>query len=73
METIKLFNGRQIPSVINTTQRIFQIVTFDGDYVLCNLVTAKELIVNDECKTIKHYWNHKFTTIGKKEVKEMPL
>ena len=73
MDTIKLFNGRIIPSIINTTQRIFQIVTFDGDHILCNLVTAKELIVMDECKSIKHYWNYKFTSIGKKEVQEMPL
>lgn len=70
---IKLFNGRQIPASIRTDERIFQIETYDNDHVLCNLETAKELIINDECKRIKHYWDYKFQTISKLEVKEMPL
>jgi hypothetical protein len=72
MDTIKLFNGRIIPAQIITTERIFQVETFDGDYILCNLDTAQLLISGDECKRIKHYWNYKFTTIGKKEVRDMP-
>lgn len=68
MQTIKLYSGKEIPATIDTTQRIFQISTFDGQTILCNIQTAKEMIYQGEAKTIKHYWNNKFTTIGKKEV-----
>lgn len=72
MDTNKLFDGTNIPVMISTSERIFQIETFDGETILCNLVTAQKLIHSDMCKRIKHYWNYKFTTIGKSEVKEMP-
>lgn len=32
----KLFNGRLVPNEILTDTRIFQIITFDGDILLCN-------------------------------------
>lgn len=73
MDMIRLFDGTNIPSVISTTERIFQIETFDSETILCNVVTAQKLIAADLCKRIKHYWNYKFTTISKLEVKEMPL
>lgn len=63
----------KIPSAISTLHRIFQVETFNGEIVLCNIVIAQELIKEQECKRIKHYWNYKFTTIGKKEVLEMPI
>lgn len=70
-KTKKLFDGTIIPATINTDERIFQIETYDGQCVLCNLQTAQTLIKTDNCKRIKHYWNAKFTTISKLEVKEM--
>lgn len=70
-KTKKLFDGTVIPGTINTDERIFQIETYSGDNVLCNLVTAKMIIKNGNCKRIKHYWDNKFTTIGKSEVKEI--
>lgn len=73
MKTRKLFNGRVVPATINTDERIFHAVTYDGDHIVCNLPTAKELIIADECQSIQHYWNYKFQTIGKDEVKQMPL
>lgn len=72
METKKLFDGTHIPVMISTNERIFQIETFDGETILCNLVTAQKLINADLCKRIKHYWDHKFTTLSKLEVKQMP-
>jgi len=72
METIKLFDGTRIPVVISTKERIFQIETFDGETILCNLGTAQKLINTDLCKRIKHYWNNKFSAISKLEVKQMP-
>ena len=72
METKKLFDGTRIPVMISTNERIFQIETYNGETILCNLVTAQKLISADLCKRIKHYWNHKFTVIGKDEVKAMP-
>lgn len=72
MNTVKkLYSGTIIPSYISTNERIFQIETFNGETVLCNLEAAQTLIAKDECKRIKHYWNYKFQAIGKKEVKEM--
>jgi hypothetical protein len=73
MDAKKLFDGTNIPVMISTSERIFQIETFDGETILCNLATAQKLLHSDLCKRIKHYWNHKFTTIGKLEVKEMPV
>lgn len=73
MTTMKLFDKTEIPDTISITERIFQIETSNGETVLCNLLTAKLLINTDNCKRIKHYWNYKFSTIGKLEVKEMPL
>lgn len=73
LKTKKLFDGTIIPTTINTAERIFQIETYDGETVLCNLRTAKLLQNTNNCKRIKHYWNHKFTTISQLEVKEMPL
>lgn len=70
---IKLFNGKEIPSAVSTLHRIFQVETYDGDIVLCNIVHAQDFIKDQECKRIKHYWNHKFQTIGKKEVLEMSI
>lgn len=71
MDMKKLFDGTLIPVMISTSERVFQIETFDGETVLCNLVTAQKLINSDLCKRIKHYWNHKFQVISKLEVKEM--
>lgn len=73
MTTIKLFDKTEIPTTISTTERIFQIETYDRETVLCNLLTAKLLINTANCKRIKHYWDYKFTAISKLEVKEMPL
>lgn len=71
---MKLYCGNiTIPDTIDQTQRIFQVVTFDNETVLCNLKNAKELIIAQNCKSIKHYWNYKFVSIGKNDVKAMPL
>lgn len=71
METRKLFDGTNIPVMINTNERIFQIETYDGETILCNVTTAHKLINADLCKRIKHYWNDKFERIGKDEVISM--
>lgn len=67
----KLFSGVDISVSIRTDERIFQVVTFDGETVLCNLPDAQKLISTSVCKSIKHYWNNKFTSIGKGEVISM--
>lgn len=67
----KLYNGRLVPNEILTDTRIFQVTTFDGDIFLCNTKIAQEIIKDGECKAIKHYWDHNFKTIGKKEVLEI--
>lgn len=62
---------------IKTDQRIFQVFTFDYDGpILCNidrLSFNKEILLDGKnpIKSIKHYWNYKFQTIGKIDVKEM--
>jgi hypothetical protein len=72
-ETKTLYSGIIIDSFIDTNQRIFQVETYDNETVLCNLKDAQTIIIQDVCKSIRHYWNNKFERIGKKEVKEMPL
>lgn len=73
INTKMLFDKTLIPSMIRANERIFQIETYDNETILCNLETAQMLINKDLCKRIKHYWNNKFTTISKLEVKQMPL
>jgi len=68
----KLLDNTYIPAMVKTNERIFQIETYNGENVLCNLETAQRLINKALCKRIKHYWNNKFTAIGKLEVKQMP-
>lgn len=72
MDMKKLFDGTQIPVMISTNERIFQIETYDGETILCNVVTAQKLLQLNRCKRIKHYWNHKFQVISKYETLQMP-
>lgn len=71
--TKTLYSGIVIDTVIDTTQRIFQVETYDREIILCNLKDAQSIIILQGCYRIKHYWNNKFEAIGKNEVKEMPL
>jgi hypothetical protein len=72
-DTIILYSGIEIPVSIRTDERIFQIETFENETILCNTAVAKELISKQVCKKAKHYWNYKFSTIGKDEILEMSL
>ena len=62
---------------INTNERIFQVMNFDGDVNLGNLrdfsiSSTGELLFNSESiKNIKHYWNNKFVAFRKADVKTM--
>ncbi len=60
-----------IPQTINTNERIFKIITFDGETILCNVETAKKLLENQEIKHLFHFWNGEFKKFGKKDLKEM--
>lgn len=57
------------PLTIRTDERIFQILTYDGDVILCNLVDAYNLL--PDAKTVKHYWNNKFESFAKADLKKM--
>lgn len=71
MKTIKLFDGTEVPAHIDITQRVFQLFTYDGEYVLCNLEHAKQLIKNGLAESAKHVWNNEFKRIGKSEILQM--
>ena len=64
-----LYSG--IPETINTNERIFKIVTFDNETVLCNTSTAKMLLANDLIKSLYHLWNFKFERFSKADLKTM--
>lgn len=61
----------QIPKIINTEERIFKVLTYDNDYMLCNLSTAKELLDNAMIKKLWHLWNYDFKVYSKNELKQM--
>ncbi len=65
------YSGIEIPQTINTNERIFKIITFDGETILCNVETAKKLLENQEIKHLFHFWNGEFKKFGKKDLKEM--
>lgn len=67
----KLYDGTQVPTTINTDERIFLIHTFDGEDVLCNTEIAKELLKNGLIKTLKHLWDFKFQSFSKLDLKQM--
>lgn len=69
----KLYNGRLVPTIIDTTQRIFEVITYDGDIFLCNVETAQEVIKEGECMKVRHLWNNNFKSIGKNEVLEIAI
>lgn len=60
-----------IPTTINTDERIFKVLTYDNDYILCNLSTAKELLKNDMIQKLWHLWNYEFKPYGKDKLKQM--
>lgn len=64
-------------TTINTNERIFQAENFEGETILCNLdgfTFDKELLVyGNPVKSLKHYWNFKFESFGKLDLKEMLL
>lgn len=61
----------KIPTTINTNERIFKILTYDNDFILCNLSTAKELLKKDMIKKLWHLWNYEFKVYSKNELKQM--
>ena len=66
-----LYCGLEIPTVINTNERIFKIETFDGEIILCNLAEAKYLLQLQNIKRLFHYWNYDFKPFDKLTLKTM--
>lgn len=58
-------------NTIKTDERIFKVLTFDDDYILCNLDKAQELINKGDIKKAWHIWNFEFETISKLHIKNM--
>lgn len=58
------------PKSIKTTERIFKIISFDGELILCNLHHIK---INDleQIKDLWHLWGGEFKRFGKIDLKEM--
>lgn len=67
----KLYSGIEIPTTINTNERIFKVHTFDDEIVLCNLDTAYMLISEGLIKKLFHLWNFKFVAFAKKDLVDM--
>lgn len=59
------------PNTIKTDERIFKILTFDNDYLLCNLDRAQELLNQGNIKKLWHLWNFKFEVFPKIHLKNM--
>lgn len=64
-----LYDGTCVPTTIDTNERVFQVETFDGETVLCNVRVAKVLL--PQTKVLKHLYNNKFLKLSKLELKEM--
>jgi hypothetical protein len=75
------FNARSkikvMSNTIKTDERIFQVENFEGDICLCNLrsfsvSSSGELLCKEQpVKRANHYWNNKFQTIRKFQIKLM--
>jgi hypothetical protein len=55
---------------IKTNERIFKIITFDDELILCNLqdINLSDL---ENIKHLWHFWNGDFKRFGKIDLKEM--
>jgi hypothetical protein len=55
---------------IKTDERIFKIITFDDELILCNLqdINLSDL---ENIKHLSHFWNGDFKRFGKIDLKEM--
>jgi hypothetical protein len=55
---------------IKTDERIFKIITFDDELILCNLqdINLSDL---ENIKHLWHFWNGDFKRFGKIDLKEM--
>jgi hypothetical protein len=62
----------EAPKTIKTDSRIFKIITFDNDLILCNLENLKMQDLED-IKILHHFWNGNFTPFAKIDLKEMIL
>lgn len=70
---MKLYSGLSVPNTINVNERIFKIVTFDNETILCNTKVAQELLNASEIKALYHLWNFDFKKFGKKDLKEIKI
>lgn len=68
---MKTYSGIEIPDTIRTDERIFKILTFDGDTFLVNKDTAQMLLSKDEIKSLWHLWNFKWERYSKLHLKNM--
>ena len=68
---LRLYDGTEIPTIIKTDERIFKVVTFDGETVLCNLITAKKLLRKELIKKVYHLWDYEFKVFPKVGLKAM--
>lgn len=67
----KLYDGTEVPTTIQTDERVFKIVTFDDETVLCNIATAKKLLRKDLIKKVYHLWDYEFKVFPKVGLKAM--
>lgn len=58
-------------NTIKTDERIFKILTFDNDFILCNVDKAKQLLKDGQIKDLWHLWNFEFKRFGKLDLKNM--
>jgi len=58
------------PKTIKTNERIFKILSFDGETFLSNLehIKLKDL---EQIKKVSHLWDFKFQPFGKRQLKTM--
>ena len=60
-----------IPKTIKTDERIFKIVTFDGETYLCNVRDAQRALKEGIIKDLFHLWDFEFKRFGKIDLKNM--
>lgn len=72
MKRKTLLKGTTVDTRINTTERIFEVLTYENEYVLVNLVDAYLLVSRQEAKGVKQYYiNGGFRPIAKDRIIEL--
>ena len=66
-----LYDGTKVETTIKTDEKVFKILTFDSDWVLCNIKDAQMLLSKGLIKEVYLLWDFVFKRYSKIDLKNI--